>query len=521
MINTADEELEECIMQLIAEYVESNVGAMHEEDFDDRLVQEVIAMIQAQFGPAQSESVQVMFSSPEQREQERNNRCENEIHVLHDEEELTKYVQQLRTNYFRFISAVPPREYSCTFTEERPDYTAVTDQLDLLRNVPQFEQRTKEWYDQRQNMITASETYKVFGSAAVRNTLIFSKCQNQGQEQQEQQTQAQVQDDIEIEPQTSLNISHLPLHHSQPQQSILETTNLTSTLHWGQKYEPLSVKLYEYMFNTKIELFGCIQHSDYYFIGASPDGINVDPTSTRYGRLLEIKNIVNREITGCPKKEYWVQMQMQMEVCNLNECDFLETKFTEYGSYTEFMEDNTDFSTEFVQDYESHRDDSEFFDDTDAGADADDAMDDTDTSNEKKSSRQLKMPVTKGAILLFVTPTNELYYEYMPLYVQPENVREWINQTKSFLVTRCKYQYVSTSFWRLDVFSCVLVRRNELWFAETLPEIEKIWNLILAEKVTGCEHRAPVRRSRPMVVDTGSSGGNSKPKCLLRVVKKE
>ena len=46
--------------------------------------------------------------------------------------------------------------------------------------------------------------------------------------------------------------------------------------------------------------------------------------------MLEIKNIVNREITGIPKKEYWVQMQLQMEVCNLPECDFLETRFKEY-----------------------------------------------------------------------------------------------------------------------------------------------------------------------------------------------
>lgn len=65
-------------------------------------------------------------------------------------------------------------------------------------------------------------------------------------------------------------------------------------------------------------------------MGASPDGINVDVNSERYGRMLEIKNIVNREINGIPKKEYWVQMQMQMEVCDLDECDFLETKFVEY-----------------------------------------------------------------------------------------------------------------------------------------------------------------------------------------------
>ena len=76
-------------------------------------------------------------------------------------------------------------------------------------------------------------------------------------------------------------------------------------------------------------------------MGVSPDGINTDEKSPIYGRMLEIKNIVNREIDGIPKKEYWVQMQMQMNVCSLNECDFLETKFVEYNDYEDFLKDGT------------------------------------------------------------------------------------------------------------------------------------------------------------------------------------
>ena len=56
------------------------------------------------------------------------------------------------------------------------------------------------------------------------------------------------------------------------------------------------------MNNTKISDFGCIQHEKYNYIGASPDGINTDPNSILYGRMLEIKNIVNRDITGIPKE---------------------------------------------------------------------------------------------------------------------------------------------------------------------------------------------------------------------------
>ena len=62
-------------------------------------------------------------------------------------------------------------------------------------------------------------------------------------------------------------------------------------------------------------------------------------SSSRYGRLLEIKNVKSREIDGTVSKPYWIQTQVQMEVCDLNECDFLETKFIEYENYNSYVND--------------------------------------------------------------------------------------------------------------------------------------------------------------------------------------
>ena len=112
-------------------------------------------------------------------------------------------------------------------------------------------------------------------------------------------------------------------------------------MHHGNKYEDVSIMLYESLYKTKVKDYGCIQHDIYEFLGASPDGIVVDSNSSRYGRMLEIKNPTTREITGIPKEDYWIQMQLQMETCNLNECDFLETGFKEYNSQEDFMEDGT------------------------------------------------------------------------------------------------------------------------------------------------------------------------------------
>jgi hypothetical protein len=225
--------------------------------------------------------------------------------------------------------------------------------------------------------------------------------------------------------------------------------NINSTLHWGIKYEPVSRIIYENKFNTKVEDFGCIKHPKYKFIGASPDGINVDFTNDRFGRMIEIKNIVNRDITLYPKEEYWIQMQIQMETCDLNECDFIETRFKEINEESFYLNENNC----------EHRGVILYFMDNDY------ILDD----------------------FSFPPPT----YEYMPLdiLIQKYQVNEWItmiiNKIKS---THKLYKII---FWELDEFSCILVTRNKKWFNKALPLIENTWQTIEKEKIEGYEHRCP------------------------------
>ena len=52
------------------------------------------------------------------------------------------------------------------------------------------------------------------------------------------------------------------------------------------------------MYQTTV---GKLLYSSYKtYLAASPDGINIDEKSKYFGYMLEIKNIVNREITGNP-----------------------------------------------------------------------------------------------------------------------------------------------------------------------------------------------------------------------------
>jgi putative phage-type endonuclease len=301
-----------------------------------------------------------------------------------------------------------------------------TDELEMkinyLRSLPQPVQRTAEWYAFRHGLITASNAYKAFEGASTVNQLIYEKC-----------------------------------HPLKPLSSGSTTedkvVNVNSPLHWGQKYEPLSVLVYEDLYGTIVEDFGCIQHPKYTFLGASPDGINVSKDSPLYGRMLEIKNVVNREITGIPKKEYWIQTQLQMEVCDLDECDFLETKFVEYENSTEFEEDD----------------------------------DGTKTNRTKKNE-------LKGMILYFSTPEGKPFYVYKDIrLINQEDVEKWEISTieESEALNR---SWIKTIYWKLETLSCVLIQRNHQWFSDNIQQIQNVWSIIERERVTGYEHRAPKKR---------------------------
>lgn len=317
--------------------------------------------------------------------------------------------------YMYFMCIIPRRSFNHSLRSlSQYKILKLNQQIEFLRNIPQPEQRTEGWYISRHNMITASSAWKVFGTPSSVNQIIYEKCK----------------------PYVSYATSNI---------------NTDSPLHWGQKYEPISVSVYELLYDTKIEDFGCIKDDKYPFLGASPDGINVDEKSPLFGRMLEIKNVVNREITGIPKKEYWIQMQLQMSVCKLNECDFLETKFYEYDSYNDFINDSSN------------------------------------NTNPLYSLNGLK----KGIFICF--NENDLpKYVYPPLDIAFDKLEEWLH----FTIEHSPFPWIRTIYWRLDILSCVLVCRNKQWFQASIPKIQDTWSIIEKERVQGYEHRAPNRKAK-------------------------
>ena len=340
------------------------------------------------------------------------------------DETILETIEEIVENEFELfmdILEIPKRSESSEITNyEFQKNNILITQLNKLRDIPQPVQRTKEWYEFRHSLITASNIYKALGSEANMNSLIYEKCK--------------------------------PVVINDGSGYV----NTDSPMHWGTKYEALTIMLYEYKNDTKIEEFGCIPHSTYKFIGASPDGINTDPNSPLYGRMLEIKNIVNREIDGIPSEAYWTQMQIQMETCELEECDFVETRFKQYNSEEEFW---------------------------------------LDTGKGKGE---------KGVVLYFIrrdhSPVAPLY-KFIPLDIilEKSNILKWIESVKESVNE--EWILYETNYWYLDQYSCVLVRRNRKWFEAALPKIKYVWEIIEKERTEGYAHRAPKKKPQKNLVE--------------------
>jgi putative phage-type endonuclease len=340
------------------------------------------------------------------------------------EQELDSIVDESLKMFF--ICIYPTRSHESSYIVRKPNISGISITLDYLNSVPQPEQRTEEWFKIRHNYLTASNVWKAFSTESSRNQLIYSKC--------------------------------VPIDTTK-----YDSVNIESPLHWGQKYEGVSLEWYEREYKTKVGEFGCIPHKNANFLAASPDGINIDVTSDRYGRMVEIKNIVNREINGNPKTEYWTQMQLQMEVCNLDECDFVETRFTEYNDIDAFLNDGTFTIT-----------------------------------NDGKN---------KGIMMLFLDIRGKPLYEYAPIGISETLFAEW-NDT--IMEKRVDCSWIKTIYWKLDEVSVVLVDRNTYWFSAAIVELIDLWKIIEQERITGYAHRAPKKRSR-----TVSEIDTVLPKCLI------
>ena len=209
----------------------------------------------------------------------------------------------------------------------------VTEEVDIDKSIKRIEtykgglQRTIEWYKVRFNMLTASIANSVLnvnvskrrGLSVIRDKIIMPESLNTTYNKYNPNAYGFIDDDdfpntpSSPEPSSQqISISNIP---SNPDASYVR----------GTRYEPIIRNLYSKL-NDNVEIgeYECIPHPTYSFIGASPDGIILNGKNK--GTMLEIKcpqpeSAIKDGKTVRP--EYWDQIQVQLNVCDLMECNYI------------------------------------------------------------------------------------------------------------------------------------------------------------------------------------------------------
>ena len=121
-----------------------------------------------------------------------------------------------------------------------------------------------------------------------------------------------------------------------------------------------------------------------------------------------------------------MQMQLQLEVAELPVCHFLECEFSQYRNEREYWGDSS--------------------------------------------------PTERGMVLyLWDSQEAKPAYRYAPMGASRQGVAVWVRQQEAALAESPRYGIRDRVYWRLEKYSCVVVKRDQEWFASVLPSIKSFW----------------------------------------------
>lgn len=299
----------------------------------------------------------------------------------------------------RFIAGADASHKNCDEIEERIlKIRSYRYELRELLKIPLIAQRTTEWYDLRKNRLTASDTAQAMGVGKFgsREQLIIKKAFGDS---------------------SSLNMFSPPLK-------------------WGTMFEAMATRCYSQRHgDIIIHEFGLIPHPTLSCYGASPDGI------TELGVMIEIKCPYRRKITGEVPSYYELQMQGQLAVCKLQECDFVECDMQEYSDMDDYL---TAFDGGEIKD---HGVIAEF-------------------RNEEKT---------------------EIKYEYSePLLTSSQAYRSMEVRSSQYMKNNPNYFLFKLRPWSLRFMSVRKVMFDDKrWNEEIAPQIQQFWNDVLKRRAEG------------------------------------
>jgi len=174
-----------------------------------------------------------------------------------------------------------------------------------LKQLPQSAQKSAQWHNESLDLLTGHEFGHVcYGTPHGRSLVIQKKCGT---------PVVAAPNEGDVQSQTVFTYSE---------------DGKLSPFKWGWRFEPVVRDVYARCFaeGAVDDTLGRIRHPTLPRLAASPDGVIVD--GPRAGRLVEIKSPITRDLTGIIPDDYYCQMQLQAEVCDVEAVDYIEMRFT-------------------------------------------------------------------------------------------------------------------------------------------------------------------------------------------------
>ena len=198
---------------------------------------------------------------------------------------------------FAFLEKFLVRAAAAGWSDQPPEERRAA--VDRILARPQVPQRTTAWYAQGKQVLTASEFGTLFASIRTRGQLVLRKAEA-----------------LAADADAAVLTNRLAC-----------MTCEMGPFDWGVRFEPVVKQVLEERWGARIAESGRLLHPTDPTLAASPDGLILEATdSARVGRLLEIKCPISRPIGNGVPFDYWCQMQIQMEVTGIDECDYVEVK---------------------------------------------------------------------------------------------------------------------------------------------------------------------------------------------------
>ena len=285
-------------------------------------------------------------------------------------------------------------------------------------------QRSDLWYSMRKNRITASDLGSIipakyeFMEHYMKEFKLFGNLEN---------------------------ITHGSKYinpYSSEKEFILKKNGINDTFtgnaatNHGQRYEETAIMFYEQRkLNTVLE-FGLIPHETIEIFGASPDGITPD------GIMIEIKCPMMRKLKGITPIYYWFQVQLQLAVCNLDKCHFLEMTINEITK-DEFLIDDIPEVT-FIH---------------------------------KLGKKETKnIPYAKGLLIDFDDRKQHLYYpkRFYNKNYDRKKMLEWAEKK----VLKYKNLNPKIIFYQIKEYSIMTIMRNKELIQRILPVCYDTWKKV-------------------------------------------